>query len=173
MLRGVLIAFAILGFTGCGQSEKETADVGAAGAASASPYAGTCLEMAAAQNWAEAGRLCAMALNADPNDEKVKAALDAATAALASEPKASDALALPSGEAAEEAADEAAEQAKGVPYRPGPTETVQALPAPPYPPPSRVRMAAPELERLLMLSSTRFWARVRGRVVRDRVARRS
>jgi hypothetical protein len=53
-----------------------------------------------------------MALSADPNDEKVKAALDAATAALASEPEASDAVALPSGEAAEEAADAAAEQAK-------------------------------------------------------------
>lgn len=109
MRRGVLVAFAILGLAACGKSEHGTADVGASGA---SPYVATCLEMSAAQNWAEAARVCAMALTADPNDEKVKAALDAANEALRSSPKASDALALPSGEAAGEAADDAAEKAK-------------------------------------------------------------
>jgi hypothetical protein len=110
MRRGVLVAFAILGLTACGSSDQGTPEVGAA--AGSSPYTATCLEMAAAQNWGEAARLCAMALTADPSDAKVKAALDAANAALAAEPKASDAVALPSGEAAGEAADEAAEQAK-------------------------------------------------------------
>ena len=113
MLRGVLVSFAILGLTACGQSsqsEQGTADVGAAGRAS--PYAATCLEMATNANWDEAARLCAMALTADPSDEKVKAALEAANTALGSEPEASDAVALPSGEAADEAADEAAEKAK-------------------------------------------------------------
>lgn len=110
MRRGVLVAFAILGLSACGQSNKGTADVGAAGGASASPYVETCLQMAAAENWAEAGRLCAMAVDADPNDEKVKAALDAANTALAAEPMASDAVGLRSGEAAGEAADDAAEK---------------------------------------------------------------
>jgi len=112
MRRGVLVAFAILGLTACGKSEQGTADVGAAGGAAASPYAATCIEMVAAQNWAEASRLCALALTADPSDEKVKAALDTANTALSSEPAASSAVALPSGEAAGEAADDAAEEAK-------------------------------------------------------------
>jgi hypothetical protein len=68
--------------------------------------------MAAAQNWSEAERLCAMALSADPSDKKVKAALAAANTALAAEPMASDAVGLRSGEAADEAADDAAETAK-------------------------------------------------------------
>jgi len=113
MRRGVLVGFAVLGLMACGQkSDSGTADVGAAGGAVASPYVQTCLEMAAAQNWSEASRLCAMALSADPNDEKVKAALDSATAALATVPQASDAVGLESGEAAGEAADDAAEKAK-------------------------------------------------------------
>jgi hypothetical protein len=112
MRRGVLVAFAILGITACGESERGTADVGAAGRAPASPYVATCLEMVAAQNWSEAERLCAMASSADPSDEKVKAALAAANSALASTPKASDALGLQSGEGAGEAADDAAEKAK-------------------------------------------------------------
>ncbi len=110
MRRGVLVAFAILGLTACGNSDQGTADVGAA--AGASPYVATCLEMAAAENWGEAARLCAMALTADPGDEKVKAALDAANAALSSEPKDSSAVSLGSGEAAGEAADDAAEKAQ-------------------------------------------------------------
>jgi hypothetical protein len=62
--------------------------------------------MVAAQNWAEASRLCAMALTAEPGDAKVKAALEKANAALAAEPEiASDAVANPSGEAGGEAAD--------------------------------------------------------------------
>ena len=110
MLRGVLVAFAILGLTACGKSDQSTADVAAA--AGASPYAATCLEMAAAQNWGEASRLCAMALTADPKDEKVKTALDAANAALAGEPKDSSAVSPESGEAVGESADDAAEQAQ-------------------------------------------------------------
>ena len=98
MRRGLLVAFAILGLTACGQKgDSETAAVGAARGAAASPYAGTCLEMAAAKNWPEASRLCTMALNADPNDQKVKAALDGANAAL------------DAGEAADDAAEEAEE----------------------------------------------------------------
>lgn len=111
MRRSVLVAFAILGLTACGRSDEGTADVSAA-APGSSPYAATCLEMATAQNWGEASRLCAMALSANPNDEKVKAALDAANAALSSEPKASSAVAPESGEAAGESADDAAEQAQ-------------------------------------------------------------
>jgi hypothetical protein len=110
MRRGVLVAFAILGLTACGKTSQETADVAAA--AVASPYAETCLEMTAAQNWGEAARVCAMALTADPKDQKVRTALDSANAALGAVPKASDAVALPSGEAAGEAADDAAEKAK-------------------------------------------------------------
>jgi len=110
MRRGILVAFAILGLTACGDSDQGTADVGAA--ATASPYAATCLEMSAAQNWSEAARLCAMALTANPGDEKVKAALDAANLALSSEPAASDAVAPSSGEAVGEAADDAAEEAQ-------------------------------------------------------------
>lgn len=109
MLRASLVLIATLGLTACGQGDSGTPDVGAAVGGS---YAKTCIEMAAAENWGEAGRLCAMALNADPSDEKVKAALEAANAALGAEPEASDAVALPSGEAADEAADSAAEQAK-------------------------------------------------------------
>jgi len=113
MLRRILISsFAILGLAACGQSgksEQGTAAVGAA--AGASPYAATCLEMASSSNWSEASRLCALALNADPSDEKVKAALESANAALAAEPAASDAVSIRSGEAADEAADDAAEEA--------------------------------------------------------------
>jgi hypothetical protein len=65
--------------------------------------------MAAAQNWGEAARLCAMALSADPADEKAKAALDAASAALASAPKDSSAVGSASGEAVGEAAEQAQE----------------------------------------------------------------
>jgi hypothetical protein len=111
MRRGILVGLVILGLTACGKSDQGTADVSAA-AAGSSPYAATCLEMAAAQNWGEASRLCAMALTANPNDEKVRAALDAANAALGSEPKASSAVAPQSGEAAGESADAAAEQAQ-------------------------------------------------------------
>ena len=110
MRRGILVAFAILGLTACGKSEQGTADVGAA--ASASPYAATCLELTAAENWSEASRICAMALTADPTDAKVKTALDTANAALSTEPMNSSAAAPGSGEAAEEAADEAAEEAQ-------------------------------------------------------------
>ncbi len=113
MRRGMVVAFAILGLAACGQkSGSETADVSAAGGAAVSPYVQTCLDMAAQQNWSEASRLCAMALSADPSDQKVKAALDSANAALATVPEASDAVSLESGEAAGEAADDAAAQAK-------------------------------------------------------------
>jgi len=110
MLRGVLVAFAILGLTACGKSDQGTADVAAS--SGSSPYTATCLEMSAAQNWSEASRLCAMALAADPNNEKVEAALEAANEALANEPKASSAVSPQSGEAAGESADDAAEQAQ-------------------------------------------------------------
>ena len=117
MRRHLVMGLAILGFAACGQGERgvteQAADVGAAGASATSPYVATCLEMATAQNWAEASRLCAMALTADPGDSKVKSALAAAKAALAAEPGiASDAAANPSGEAAGEAADSGAEDAQ-------------------------------------------------------------
>jgi len=113
--RGLLV-IAILGLAACGQGERGkaegTADVGAVGTTGGSPYVQTCLEMQAAENWSEAARLCAMALVAEPANEKVKAALGAATAALSGEPEASSAVAAPSGEAAGEAADDAADAAQ-------------------------------------------------------------
>ncbi len=109
MRRGVLVAFAVLGLTACGPSGQDTADV----AAGSSPYAGTCLEMAAAQNWSEAARLCSMALAAEPGNEKVKDALNQANKELASTPEASSAVAPESGEAAGESADDAAEAKQG------------------------------------------------------------
>ncbi len=102
MLRGALIAIAVFGLTACGQGERSAPGVGAPGEVATNEYAATCLEMAAAQNWQEAARLCSLALGADPNDEKLAQALAAAKAALAGEAAAA--------ETAESAAD-AAEQA--------------------------------------------------------------
>jgi hypothetical protein len=113
MRRGLVLGLAVLGLAACGQGEQkaaETADVGAPGT---SPYVATCIEMTAAENWGEASRLCAMALNADPGNEAVKKALATANAALASEPDlGTDADSPTSGEAAGEAADDAAEAAQ-------------------------------------------------------------
>jgi hypothetical protein len=111
MVRRGLLVIAILGLAACGQREG-TADVGSAGATGASPYVQTCLEMLAAENWSETERMCSMALAAEPNNDKVKGALQTAAANLASEPEASSAVAAPSGEAAGEAADDAAEDAQ-------------------------------------------------------------
>ncbi len=112
MRRVVLVAFAILGLTACGKSDQATADVAAPGAAAgARPYTATCLEMAAAQNWSEAARLCSMAIAAEPGNEALKAALEQANDALKSEPEASSAPSPASGEAVGEAADDAAEAA--------------------------------------------------------------
>ena len=110
MRRGVLVAFAVLGLTACGKSDQGTADVAAPSAASGpSPYAATCLEMAAAQNWSEAARLCSMALAAEPGNDQVEAALEQANEALKNEPQASSAPSPASGEAVGESADDAAE----------------------------------------------------------------
>lgn len=113
MRRGLALGLAILGLAACGQGEQkaaETADVGAPGT---SPYVATCIEMTAGENWAEAARLCAMALNADPDNAAVKTALATANAALAKEPNIpSDAGSATSDEAAGEAADEAAKAAQ-------------------------------------------------------------
>jgi hypothetical protein len=106
MRRGVLVAFSVLGLAACGQSDQGTADV----AAGSSPYSGTCLEMAAAQNWSEAARLCSMALAAEPSNDKVKDALNEANKQLAGTTEPSSAVSPESGEAAGEAADDAAEQ---------------------------------------------------------------
>ena len=105
MRQGVLAAFAVLGLTACGEGTQGTADV----AAGSSPYSATCLEMAAAQNWSEAARLCSMALAAEPGNDKVKDALNQANKELESTPQPSSAVAPQSGEAAGEAADDAAE----------------------------------------------------------------
>lgn len=102
MLRAALIAIAMFGLTACGQGERSTPGVGAAGEAATRDDAATCLEMAAAQNWAEAARLCSLALGADPNDEKLSQALAAAKAALAGEPAADETAESPS-DAAEQA----------------------------------------------------------------------
>ena len=99
MLRGALIAIAIFGLTACGQGERGTPEVGAAGGAPTNEYAASCLEMAAAQSWQEAARLCSLALGADPNSEKLAQALAASKAALAGEAAVDD--------TAESAADEA------------------------------------------------------------------
>ena len=102
MLRGALIAIAIFGLTACGQGERSTPGVGAPGEAATNEYAATCLQMAAAQSWEEAARLCSLALGVDPDDEELAQALAAAKAALAGE--------TVTDETAESAAD-AAEQA--------------------------------------------------------------
>ena len=109
MRRGVLVALAILGLTACGKSDQGTADVAASGSGP-SPYTATCLEMATAQNWSEAARLCSMALSAEPNNDQVKDALEKANEELEKAPPASSALSPTSGEAAGESADDAAEQ---------------------------------------------------------------
>ena len=103
MLRGALIAIAIFGLMACGQQgDGGTPEVGAAGGAPTNEYAATCLEMAAAQNWSEASRLCSLALGADPNDEALAQALAAAKAALAGE-TAAEGVAEPADDAAEQA----------------------------------------------------------------------
>ena len=99
MVRGALISIAIFGLTACGQGDRTTPEVGAPGDAATNEYAATCLEMADAQNWEEAARLCSLALGADPNDEKLAQALAASKAALAGEAAADD--------TADSAADEA------------------------------------------------------------------
>ncbi|MBM4335044.1 MAG: hypothetical protein FJ108_03910 [Deltaproteobacteria bacterium] len=103
MLRGALIAIAVFGLAACGQQgDRGTPEVGAARGAPANEYAATCLETAAAQNWAEAARLCSLALGADPNDESLAQALAAAKAALAGD-AAAEGVAEPADDAAEQA----------------------------------------------------------------------
>lgn len=117
MRRGVVIAFAVLGLAGCGQ-KADTPTEGAQGtgtapapaaaaksdvSAGASQDAASCLDLVAGEKYGDAVPVCSRALNLDPANEKVKDALETATA------KAS-AAAGAAGEAAEGAAD-AAKQA--------------------------------------------------------------
>ena len=129
MRRGVVIAFAILGLTACGQKESQTAAGGAATgattesaapageaakpdvAAAANPDENTCLDLVATERYADAVPACERAISA--NSEKAKAALATAQAKIAENAaNAAQGAADAAKDAAGEAQD-AADSAKG------------------------------------------------------------
>src|SRR5262245_14962435 len=91
MRRGVVIAFAVLGLTACGQNQNQgaagTASSGEAAkpdvAAAANQEANSCLDLVGVGNYEQAVPVCTAALNADATNEKVKAALATANAKIA------------------------------------------------------------------------------------------
>lgn len=124
MRRGIVIGFAILGLTACGQRQEQSAPTagGAATesapapasaaaesapapdvAAPASQDATNCLDLVAAGSYQQAVPVCAAALNADAANEKVRTALDTANAKVAEM----------AAETAKGAAESAAESAAG------------------------------------------------------------
>lgn len=132
MRRGVVIAFAILGLTACGQRQEQSATGAGAPAAesaaapsaatpsapapdvaaSASQDATNCLDLVAAGSYQQAVPVCAAALNADSANEKVKAALDTANAKLAELAAGTAAGAAESAAGAAGAAEDAAQKAQ-------------------------------------------------------------
>jgi hypothetical protein len=144
MRRGIVIAVAILGLSACGRGQNESATSGTTGSATGSaptsapaaaaesaakPDVGaapnedvtSCLDLVGTGSYEQAVPICNAALNADPANEKVKAALETAQAKVAA--MASDAAqgAADAAQGAAGAAEDAADQAK------------DAVPTPPKP----------------------------------------
>jgi hypothetical protein len=140
MRRGVVIAFAILGLSACGQKEStesgpvdaprppvgapakaETAapkpEVGAAAPANPSAEgSANCLDLVAAGSFAAAVPVCTEALKAQPENQELQTALETAKAKVADMAGGAADAAKGEAGAAEDAADKAKEAMPSKPY---------------------------------------------------------
>ncbi|HXX46986.1 MAG TPA: hypothetical protein VEN47_02085 [Myxococcota bacterium] len=141
MRRGVVIAFAILGLSACGQKESGSSGPMDAPAAPPAPAAAkpeaaapaaenpppvsapaqqdssSCLDLVGAGSFAQAIPVCTAALQADPANEQLKSALETAkTKAAEMSGSAAGAAEGAAGDAAGEAADKAKQEIPAKPY---------------------------------------------------------